>query len=265
MIDPITRKLMQNDTRTSPLVLVYHSITPGTGTSSWKWSVPLVNFVQQIELIHQLGYTTTCIRNLQDHDELPARTIVITFDDGYADNYSAFEALKDRGMYATWFITTNFIGQTSCWEKSDISHKHMLSDAQLKAISQYGMEIGSHSLSHARLTTLDDTTLFTELSESKLTLERVINAEVRSLAYPYGSCSDRVVAFAREVGYTTACGTASGTALVDNDPFRIRRISVFSDDNLAMFARKIAFASNNGDWMQTARYLTRRLVARILS
>ena len=261
-IDFISRRLLRNAGTHGPLALMYHSVVPGDGTPDWQWAVSQHRFIDQLDLLRDEGWTTVCVRDLSDPVGLPKRSIVLTFDDGYADNYAAFEALAQRGMRATWFIVSRDVGAMSGWDDG-IAAQRMLSREQLHSMAAAGMEIGAHSCSHARLTELDDTRLADEVERSKIALAGIIESSVQSFAYPYGKHDDRAVEAVRRAGYASACITRPGWALRDNDPLRIRRVSIFAQDNLATFARKLAFADNDVSWRHMLRYAAGRVAARL--
>ena len=261
-IDFISRRLLRNAGTHGALALMYHSVVPGDGTPDWQWAVSERHFIDQLDLLRDEGWTTVCARDLTDPASLPKRSVVLTFDDGYADNYPAFEALAQRSMRATWFIVSRDVGAMSGWDDG-IAAQRMLSREQLQTMAAAGMEIGAHSCSHARLTELDDARLADEIERSKTALADIVGGSVQSFAYPYGKHDDRAVAAVRRAGYASACITRPGWALRDNDPLRIRRVSIFAQDNLATFARKLAFADNDVSWRHLLRYASGRVAARL--
>ncbi|MEO6697218.1 MAG: polysaccharide deacetylase family protein, partial [Gammaproteobacteria bacterium] len=255
--------LLQGAGAHGPITLMYHSVTPGSGTPDWLWAVSFRRFTEQLDLLREGGWKTVCVRDLMDGASLPPRTVAITFDDGYADNYPAFEALAERGMRATWFIVTRDVGKSSSWRDPGAPVLPMLSAEQLRVMAGAGMEIGTHSRSHCRLTEVDDATLHDEVRSSKTELAGMLGKAVESFAYPYGKHDDRVVGAVEAAGYRAACVTRSGWALHNHDLMRIRRVSVFAHDGLSAFARKLAFADNDVSWRHLARYSAERILARI--
>jgi peptidoglycan/xylan/chitin deacetylase (PgdA/CDA1 family) len=241
---------------------MYHSVVHDNSVPEWKWAVSYRRFVAQLDLLRDEGWTTVCVRDLVHPAGLPDRTVVLTFDDGYADNYPAFEALAQRGMQATWFIVSRNVGNMSGWDDG-VAPQRMLSGEQLRTMTAAGMEIGAHSCSHARLTELNDADLADEIVRSKTELAEIVGEPVQSFAYPYGKHDDRVVEAVRRAGYANSCITRPGWALRDNDPLRIRRVSIFAQDDLASFARKLAFADNDVSWRHMLRYASGRAVARL--
>ena len=91
-----------------------------------------------------------------------------------------------------------------------------------------------------------------ELADSKTTLEHILGNEVGSFAYPYGAWDARCAMAAKQVGYTAACTTDTGWARRDNDPYQLRRLTVFNTDTASMLARKLYFGSQDVRWRDIA-------------
>lgn len=263
LLDPFSRRLLRGKEPSSLIVLMYHSIQPGRGDPDWRWAVSLSRFREQLDLLHAYGWQTACIRDLNLQGIPSSRTVVITFDDGYADNFAAFEELEKRGMRATWFIVSRDISKASSWTDPGSSSMPMLTAEQLRTMTASGMETGSHSRSHCRLVELKDSSLWDEVANSKAELEDILGSSVESFAFPYGMHDNRTVEATRLADYQKACITRSGWALMGKTLFRIRRISVFNNDNLTAFARKLTFADNDVSWSRLARYGFERLSARL--
>jgi peptidoglycan/xylan/chitin deacetylase (PgdA/CDA1 family) len=128
----------------------------------------------------------------------------LTFDDGYESVYSQVLPLLDTyGFSASVFMVAGYIGKKPSWDV--YSHGRHLSAVQLRELSERGIEIGSHSLTHPDLTRLSDNDLVTELSESKKRLEDCLGIPISSISFPFGSWNTRVWAFAQRCGYAYAC------------------------------------------------------------
>ena len=259
-IDPISRALHRQAGEHGPVMLMYHAVTPGKQTPGWPWAVSMQQFCDQLDFLVAEGYDTPTMSELvAPHRKWTGRTAVITFDDGYVDNLAACEALKKRGMHATWFVVAGSIGQPPRWPEDGRPGGRLLNATELRDMQAQGMEIGSHTVSHARLPELDDVRLMQELTESKATLEALLGNPVRSFAYPYGAWDARCATSAKLAGYTAACTTRTGWALRDNSAFQLRRLTVFNTDTLGSFARKLYFGSHDVRWRDIAAYALRRL------
>jgi peptidoglycan/xylan/chitin deacetylase (PgdA/CDA1 family) len=125
------------------------------------------------------------------------RRVIITFDDGYADNYSTvFPILFRAGATATFFVIT---------EK--ISKHGFMTAAELREMHAAGMSIQSHTASHLPLAVLPDRLVRNELEDSKASLEDVLGAPVSLVSFPHGSYDERVLSLAAEAGYEGCCSS----------------------------------------------------------
>lgn len=263
-IDPVSRLFAQRAGNMGPLMLMYHSIHPGKGTADWRWAVSRQRFRDHLDLLTDLGWSTTTMAELVANPErFHERTVVITFDDGYLDNLVAAEELHKRGMRASFFMVSGSIGGEPAWPPDGRPSGRLLDNAELRAMQTTGMEIGSHTVSHARLAEVNDNHLRTELTDSKAALEDVLGSEVASFAYPYGAWDARSVNAVRAAGYRAACTTRTGWALRDGDPYQLRRLSMFNTDTASSLARKLYFGSNDVSWRRLSAYAMNRLRHRI--
>lgn len=249
-IDPLTRAYFRHSPPHGPVVLMYHGIQPGHSVPDWPWAVSLERFRAQLDFLADEGYATPTLHELTSPpaDGWPPRTVVITFDDGYVDNLAAFEELTKRGMRASWFIVSGSIGQPPGWSSDGRPHGRLLDESELRVMHAAGMEIGSHSVSHPRLTDIDEIRLDHELLDSRIALEQVIGGPVASFAYPYGDWNAPCQIAVERAGYRVACTTRTGWALRDQNPYQFRRLTIFNTDTTATFARKLCSGSHNIGW-----------------
>jgi peptidoglycan/xylan/chitin deacetylase (PgdA/CDA1 family) len=165
---------------------------------------------------------------LERGNRLPAKPVVITFDDGYRDVLAnAAPVLARLRMPATAYVITDRISG------SDVS---FLSWSQLKALEQDGVEIGSHTVSHAELPQLTDPAALQQLIQSRLTLERHLGHPVQWFAYPAGRFDDRTEALVRQAGYVLAVTTEPGSAQSARAPFALHRYEVLDTTGVAGLA-----------------------------
>ena len=265
MIDPLSKLIHHSAGQHGPVMLMYHAITPGAGTPAWPWAVSMQQFREQLDFLVAEGYATPTMGDLISipEKEWAGRTAVITFDDGYVDNLAACEELQKRGMRATWFIVTGAIGQEPHWPGNGRPVGRLLNDVELREMLQAGMEVGSHTVNHVRLTEVDDTQLQGELVNSKIKLEDTLGSTVASFAYPFGAWDPRCAAAVRQAGYSAACTTRTGWALRDRDPYQLRRLTIFNTDNVNTLARKLHFASNDVSWKTLMRDFVRHTKNRL--
>lgn len=267
-IDPLTKRLLDRaglvpaSKGRGPVVLMYHSIS---SSESSRWALSERRFLEQVRLLSSEGWKTACVSDLLNAEVLPPRTVVLTFDDGYADNFEhGFNCLTRYGMKATWFVVSGDVGRRSSWSDDDNPSRSMLGSMQLREMAQAGMEVGAHTRTHPRLPGLDAEAIADEVAGSKKDLEYILGNEVTSFAYPYGLFNKDCVEAVRKAGFKVACTTRTGWFGSDPDMLRVRRVAVFSDDSLSTFARKLVFADNEVDWGRMTDYVISRMRSRIL-
>jgi len=258
-IDPLSRHLHRNAGQHGPVMLMYHAITPGKIRPGWPWAVSMQQFRDQLDFLAAEGYATPTMGELVvEPNKWTGRTAVITFDDGYIDNLAACDELQKRGMRATWFVVTGSIGESPKWPADGRPQGRLLNADELRAMQENGMEIGSHTVNHVRLTEADDVRLMRELTDSKATLEDLLGSAVNSFAYPYGAWDAHCAEAVKQAGYSAACITRTGWALRDVNPYLLRRLTIFNTDNVSTLARKLYFGSNAVRWRDLTGYALRR-------
>lgn len=237
---------------------MYHG-TPKSSPSS-QYSIQTGKFISHIKYLKKNGWHTALVKDLIKPNELPDKTILLTFDDGYADNYQgAFLPLLELEMKATWFITTHCIDKHAQWMGNDSEETRMLSIDQLKKMQQKGMEIASHTCSHPDLTTLSYSGQLEELQQSKAALESILADKITSFAYPYGRYNQDTIKAVKHAGYTQACSVRSGFYRNSESPLLIRRVTIFDTDTVATLTRKLIYAENDVSWNRLSRYYLQRL------
>lgn len=265
MIDPLSRYLHRAAGQHGPVMFMYHAVTPGKIRPGWPWAISMQQFREQLDFLLAEGYATPTMGELVSapRKKWSGRTAIITFDDGYVNNLAACEELQKRGMRASWFLVTGSIGQPPQWPADGRPTGRLLNAAELREMQAYGMEIGSHTVSHVRLTEVNDTRLSKELADSKATLEDLLGNSVGSFAYPYGVWDQRCATAVKLAGYSAACTTRTGWALRDSDPYRLRRLTILNSDTLNSLARKLYLGSNDASWNAMARLGMQRILDRV--
>ena len=145
------------------LILEYHKINDRTKDD---YTVSTKDFAEQMDALQADGYTTISVldflRAKKGKQELPEKPVVVSFDDGYSDNYTeALPILEERGMKATVFMVTNDIGLPG-----------YLSLDQLRDMEKRGIELGSHTANHLPLTNMTVDEARDEVQKSKLTFHK---------------------------------------------------------------------------------------------
>lgn len=141
--------------------------------------------------------------------------LVITFDDGDMSVYRhAFPVLKKHGVRAVVFLIVEYIGKNDLWDITLLGKKSVhLGWDEIYEMMDWGIEFGSHTMSHRNLTTLSDDEIGYELSESKRILETRIG-KVRYISYPFNRVNAKIVGLARRTGYEYGFGGAGQNDLL---------------------------------------------------
>ncbi|MDS0528268.1 polysaccharide deacetylase family protein [Clostridium sp. SHJSY1] len=215
-------------------VLYYHSVLPDSETPTKnEVTISPEKLKEELKLVQSLGYTTLTISEVNDYiinkKPIPQKSILITFDDGYTDNYvHAFPILKELNMKATIFVIS-----------SGIDSGYYMSKDQLKEMSDYGIDIESHTVNHVHLNTLSYEEQLKELKDSKAKIESVTNKPVLSIAYPFGDFNENSKKAAKDAGYSLAFTTNLGLSNRTDNPVALDRIYVSSEYSLEMFKDRL--------------------------
>ena len=166
------------------------------------------------------GYTTITLldylRAKKGKQELPEKPIILTFDDGYEDNYTQMlPLLEARGMRAVVFVVTN-----------DIGLPDYLTWDELRDMSRRGIEIGSHTANHQPLTTMSEAEQQEEMHLSKLLLEWNGLPTVYTFSYPNGAYDASMPARLQENEYLAAVTGDAGLNTFANDPYLLQRVNI---------------------------------------
>ena len=197
------------------------SVAPEDFRAQMDWLA--ANAYQPINFDDLRGY-------LQGRHGLPPRPVILTFDDGYRDIYTAaFPVLKAHRFKAVAYIVSGFIGSPSS-----------VSAEQVQEMDLNGIQIGSHTVSHADLTKTSAQELGRQLQESKASLEALVGHPVLDFCYPSGAVTPRVAAAVAAAGYQTATTTAPGNVHSQTDRFLWGRVRVGGGERLDRFAADLA-------------------------
>lgn len=219
-----------------PTILTYHHIQePPRGGENPGLFVPPASFERQLAWLKQSGTPVLSLDALgekltRDPSACRERAAVITFDDGYLNNWShALPLLRRHGFTATFFVTTGWIGANS-----PQGHPVMTAE-QIRELADAGMTIGSHTVSHPWLARIPPHEAKRELEESKARLEAITGRKVLWLCYPSGSFNPAVEDIAREAGYAGACSVIRDNRMHAGQMFHLPRAMVMHDTSMPRF------------------------------
>jgi peptidoglycan/xylan/chitin deacetylase (PgdA/CDA1 family) len=226
------------------LMLCYHGV-------SEDWTSPLCvtpdALQSQLEFLASKGYAGVTFTEaaLDNH---PTDVVAVTFDDGYTSVGEIAAPILDRfGIPGTLYVPTRYIGtgQPMSWPGIDEwtggPHEAELmpmSWEEVRSLADTGWEIGSHTVTHPRLTTLGDRELRDELVSSREECRRRIGTSCQSIAFPYGDCDQRVIDASREAGYSAVATIP--WRLEQSGRFVWPRTGIFREDNQRVFRLKVS-------------------------
>jgi peptidoglycan/xylan/chitin deacetylase (PgdA/CDA1 family) len=170
----------------------------------------------------------------------PARSIVVTFDDGYVDNTAlAAPVLERLGIPVTIFLVSGTDGRSSWNVRDSLARRRLLTLPAATKVRSRLLGFGAHTRTHPRLTEVDATALESEVAGSKRDLEEAFGEEVVGFAYPYGKHDERVRAEVARAGFLGACTVEEGRNRPATDDYRLRRVEIYGTDSFLRFVLSV--------------------------
>ncbi len=239
-----------------PRVLMYHMISEHLPKKQSKFNrlrVKPSDFEKQLIWLKKKNFKSFTLTELSELENIPAKSVVLTFDDGYEDNFTkAFPLLKKYEFKATIYTVLNRFNQDWATDKdlnqasNELNSEKMLSNEQIKEMLDSGLiEIGSHTLDHVNLPKLNKEEKKKQIIESKKQIENVFNIKCNSFAYPFGFFDEDSVKIVNEANYTNATTTVN--SVFDKNKytnFEIPRIMISGRQGLFSFILKIKKGRN---------------------
>ncbi len=185
-------------------------------------SIAPEEFEEQMAYLSENGFTTITpdqlMAYLNQDKALPEKPILITFDDGYLDNYTnAYPIMKKYGFTATIFLVTNKVGH----------EENFMTWDQVRTMQKDGFVFGSHTVSHAALTKVSHDQAMMELSDSRKEMEHQLGVKTRYFAYPTGVYNHQIEEMVKLAGYKAAFTIRYGQAGAESNPYALERIPIF--------------------------------------
>jgi peptidoglycan/xylan/chitin deacetylase (PgdA/CDA1 family) len=198
-------------------VLLYHHVSLSPYNSAYY--VTPGNFEVQMKLLYSEGYTTIStemlVKAIEYGNQLPEKSIIITFDDGNLDVFtSAFPIMQRYNFTGVAYLVYHYLGAPGYMDRG-----------QVKTLAKNGWEIGSHGLNHLDLLDHGEEQR-AEIISSRQLLEQELGVPVLTFAYPYGRLNDGAVKHVKEAGYIAAFGVRNHQKLDLKDLFYLQRLEV---------------------------------------
>lgn len=220
-------------------VLLYHAFC-APGEPARRFCIPRRRLERQLGWLSR-RYAVISVEELVDHRARhtlpPARSVVITIDDGFQDTLDvAGPAFQRRDLGATIYVVSGRVGGTLDWSRRPELHgRPLLSWDGIREAMSGRFDIGAHTRTHRRLTEVSPDELAGEVAGSGSDLEVRLGDRIRSFAYPYGSTSPTVERVAAEAGYAAAFGVEPGVNGPATPSHGLRRIEVRGTDSFLRF------------------------------
>ena len=248
-------------------ILMYHQVEAGSAAT--RMCCPVATFRAQMHWLKNCGRPLVAVGDIvaaaNGRGHVPDGAVAVSFDDGYdAFVDVALPVLREFAIPSTLFAVADRLGGENAWVgEGTLARRPLMSAERLARLPAQGVRVGSHSLTHPRLTELGDQALARELGESRARLSDLLGQEVDLLAYPYGDHDAHVCEAARTAGYAGACSTRSGFNAQGENPYSLRRLDIYGTDGLHAFKRKLDLGVSDWSIGRELRYLSSRVVGRL--
>ncbi|BCL71531.1 hypothetical protein TUMSATVNIG1_34970 [Vibrio nigripulchritudo] len=230
-------------------IIMYHRFIRDDSEKGINGTFMHIDMLEKhFQLIKKMGFETVTFEDLKDkgfiHRLSPGkRFIMITVDDGFKDNHELLlPLLKKYNFKAVLYAVT---GETyNRWDVEGVETPdrkvELMSREQLKEMSDSGLvEVGGHTLTHPKLSQLDEAQQRHEIKANKEELETLLGKSLTSFAYPYGDHNEDTKRISKELGYDFSVATNSGPHALHQDLYQIRRIAIFPRTDVFGLWRKI--------------------------
>ena len=229
-------------------VVTYHSVKGDE----------VARFAKQMDEVVKAG--NPVLADIERPSRQNEHLIAVTFDDGFRSFVDyALPIMLEKGIPATVFVTTGYLGQHPGWVTSP-EHRNfdesVMGVEEIANIVQENVLVGSHSVTHPRLGEVEADDAFDELTKSKSDLEKIIGKEVSLFSLPHGSYNEEIFGLSRKIGYNRVFLNVPRTASRNFDDSIMGRIDVRLNDWLLEY--KLKFRGGY-EWLGYANEIRKRL------
>lgn len=220
-------------------ILMYHKVSPNFFKSNLR--VNPEEFEKQIKYLKEQDFSSLSFEDFilwrKGERPLPPKSVIITFDDGYEDNYLyAYPVLKKYGFSATIFLIVGKLGEEIRWEREKRRPEaKLLSWDKIKEMKENGMDFGSHTMLHPNLTKVPRKQAKWEMRKSKRIIEENINQKAVVFSYPFGKHNKKVRQLVRKNKYLCAVSTKPGWASKKSNIYSLPRLRITGYTSLKKF------------------------------
>ena len=230
-------------------VLMYHKIPDAPLATKHQIFVTRDNFEKHLAYFRKRGLTPITFadylafaRAERPLSEFPARPLILTFDDGYTDNYNNLLPLMQRyGYRGVIYLLGDFDLRYNRWDvDADPTEPRaeIMNSEQKASFVAAGWEIGAHTLSHPRLTQLPLPEAAAEIEASKKALEAALHTKIETFAYPFGDLDEPVKAAVRAAGFALGIATDTGGLTIEADRMQVFRVNMFPHESTSSLFKK---------------------------
>lgn len=226
-------------------ILMYHDIH-AVSESGYAYGISKEQFRSQLECLRENGFNSISFnqlfRHLKNRALLPARPVILSFDDGYTSFLDhAVPLMSDFGFHGTVFLVAGQLGGYNSWDSPDArSRLKLMGRSQVREVLAAGFEIGSHSMRHPDHAALTVEEICREVEDSRKLLEDEFGCMIAAYSYPYGRHDARCTAAVKAAGYSGAVSIFSNSPDVTQNVYSMRRIFPHRGDGRWRFAFKVS-------------------------
>lgn len=246
----VRRRIPDRDARQRMIggipILMYHGFAEPGGSAS-RFVVAIDRFAQQMAWLKRHNYNVLTLEEYvqyrRHHSLPPARSVVVTIDDGYAEIRSlAYPVLRRNDLPATVFLVSERIGGVNDWtDQDELKERRILAWDEIEEMAGKGIQFGAHTRTHAVLTQVSSEEAKEEIAGSKADLESRLQSPVTTFAYPHGEYDTSVQHLVEQANFQGACGIEAGLNTSSTPLTALRRIEIEGGFSLFSFLFLLRF------------------------